>query len=63
MVIPSGVGARNWITPSAEQEDLFFPGDEWLLDAIHTHLLPLDGYTPSSDRSNAYMIRCNREGV
>ncbi|MEE3199601.1 MAG: thiamine pyrophosphate-dependent enzyme [Planctomycetota bacterium] len=59
----SVVGARNWITPSAEQEDLFFPGDAWLLDAIHTHLLPLDGYTPSSDRSNAYMIRCNREGV
>lgn len=57
------VGARNWITPSAEQEDLFFPQDSWLLDAIHTHLLPLDGYTPSTDRSSAYMIRCNREGV
>ncbi|MCH2363563.1 MAG: thiamine pyrophosphate-dependent enzyme [Planctomycetes bacterium] len=57
------VGARNWITPSAEQEDLFFPTESWLLDAIHTHLLPLDGYTPSTDRSNSYMIRCNREGV
>ena len=57
------VGARNWITPSAEQEDLFFPPESWLLDAIHTHLLPLDGYTPSTDRSNSYMIRCNREGV
>ena len=57
------VGARNWITPSAEQEELFFPADTWLLDAIHTHLVPLDGYTPSTDRSGAYMIRCNREGV
>ena len=57
------VGARNWITPSAEQEDLFFPTEGWLLDAIHTHLLPLDGYSPSTDRSNSYMIRCNREGV
>ena len=57
------VGARNWITPSAEQEELFFPTDTWLLDAIHTHLVPLDGYTPSTDRSGAYMIRCNREGV
>ena len=57
------VGARNWITPSAEQEDLFFPTESWLLDAIHTHLVPLDGYTPSTDRSGSYMIRCNREGV
>ena len=57
------VGARNWITPSAEQEALFFPTEGWLLDAIHTRLLPLAGYTPSTDRSNSYMLRRNREGV
>jgi len=57
------VGARNWITPAAELEDLFFPSPEWILDAIHTQLLPLNGYEPTSDRSAAYAIRCNREGV
>jgi len=45
------VGARNWITPAAEMEDLFFPQPTWLLDAIHTSLLPLPGYRPQTDRS------------
>ena len=45
------VGARNWITPAAEMEDLFFPQPAWLLDAIHTSLLPLPGYRPQTDRS------------
>ncbi|MFB3819390.1 MAG: thiamine pyrophosphate-dependent enzyme, partial [Candidatus Methylomirabilales bacterium] len=40
------VGARNWITPSAEQEQLFFPQPGWLLDAIHARLLRLPGYQP-----------------
>jgi 2-oxoisovalerate dehydrogenase E1 component len=57
------VGARNWITPCAELEDLFFPSEKWILDAIHTHLLPLSGYEPTTDRSAAYAIRCHREGV
>jgi 2-oxoisovalerate dehydrogenase E1 component len=57
------VGAKNWITPCAEQEDIFFPGKEWILDAIHTQILPLPGYTPTSDRSVAYFLRTNREGV
>ncbi len=57
------VGARNWITPAAEQEDLFFPDAEWILDAIHAQLMPLRGYTPKTDRSAAYMLRCHREGV
>jgi 2-oxoisovalerate dehydrogenase E1 component len=57
------LGAKNWITPCAEQEDMFFPGKEWILDAIHTQLLPLDGYRPTSDRSSAYLLRTHREGV
>jgi len=57
------VGARNWITPCAELEDLFFPDEEWILDAIHTQLLPLGGYEPTTDRSGAYAMRCHREGL
>jgi 2-oxoisovalerate dehydrogenase E1 component len=57
------VGARTWITPAAEQEDLFFPNAAWILDAIHTQLLPLRGYTATTDRSNASLLRAHREGV
>lgn len=57
------VGSRNWITPAAEMEDLFFPGPDCLLDAIHAHVLPLPGYRPKSDRSSTYVLRTNREGV
>ena len=57
------VGARNWITPAAEMEDLFFPQPGWLLDAIHTYLLPLRGYRPQTDRSVAARLREYRMGV
>ena len=35
------VGARNWITPPAELEDMFFPTQEWIIDTIHERILPL----------------------
>jgi 2-oxoisovalerate dehydrogenase E1 component len=57
------VGAKNWITPAAEMEGLFFPGSAWLLDAIHTHVLPLKGYQPSRDNSVAALLRDHQEGV
>jgi 2-oxoisovalerate dehydrogenase E1 component len=57
------VGARNWITPSAEMEDFFFPQSGWLLDAIHTYLLPLRGYQPQMDRSVGARLREHRLGV
>jgi 2-oxoisovalerate dehydrogenase E1 component len=57
------VGARNWITPAAEMEDLFFPQPGWLLDAIHTSLLPLPGYRPQTDRSAEARRREHRLGL
>jgi 2-oxoisovalerate dehydrogenase E1 component len=57
------VGARNWITPAAEMEDIFFPSAPWLLDAIHASVLPLKGYKPSSDRGAAARLRDHREGT
>ena len=41
---PVVVGARNWITPAAELETLFFPQPAWLLDAIHERILPVPGH-------------------
>jgi len=57
------VGAKNWITPAAELEDLFFPQASWLLDAIHTRLRPLPGYRPSRDCSREVRLAEEREGV
>ncbi|MGQ9591258.1 MAG: alpha-ketoacid dehydrogenase subunit alpha/beta [Planctomycetota bacterium] len=57
------VGSKNWITPPAELENLFFPSASWILDAVHAHIVPLKGYTPSEDRSPAVLLRDAREGV
>jgi 2-oxoisovalerate dehydrogenase E1 component len=57
------VGARNWITPAAEVEELFFPQPGWILDAIHAHLTPLAGYRSQTDRSVDGRLREHRLGV
>ena len=57
------VGAKNWITPAAEMEDLFFPQPSWILDAIHTQLRPLPGYRPSGDWSLEARLRDGRMGL
>ena len=57
------IGSRNWITPAAELEDLFFPQVSWMLDAIHERILPLKGHVPSSNQNNMELLRRNRTGV
>lgn len=41
---PVVVGARNWITPCGELEKEFFPQPEWIIDAIHQKIMPLQGH-------------------
>lgn len=60
---PVVVGARNWITPPAELEAMFFPQASWLLDAIHEQILPLPGYRPESRQNCGELIRRARLGV
>jgi 2-oxoisovalerate dehydrogenase E1 component len=60
---PAVVGSRNWITPAAEMESLFFPQKEWLLDTIHERILPLPGYTVSTVQTVAEITRRNEGGV
>ena len=60
---PVVVGSRNWITPAAELETLFFPQPAWLLDAIHERILPLKGHQPTTNQSAGEMIRRARLGV
>lgn len=60
---PVVVGARNWITPPDEVEESFFPYPSDILDAIHTHILPLSGYTPKRPCDPEDLLRRSREGV
>jgi 2-oxoisovalerate dehydrogenase E1 component len=60
---PVVVGSRNWITPAAELEALFFPQPAWLLDAIHERILPLKGYQPQTNQTLEELIRRSRLGV
>ncbi|CCW35105.1 pyruvate/2-oxoglutarate dehydrogenase complex, dehydrogenase component beta subunit [Chthonomonas calidirosea] len=60
---PIVVGARNWITPPDEIEESFFPYPSDILDAIHTHILPLPGYTPKRVCDKSDLLWRSREGV
>ncbi|MBS7262796.1 MAG: dehydrogenase [Eubacteriales bacterium] len=60
---PVVVGSRNWITPCFEMEKYFFPQPEWFLDAIHTKIMPLPGYTPTANFTETEQIRRCKLGV
>lgn len=57
------VGSRNWITPAAEMEELYFPQKDWILDAIHERILPLKGRTPTTVQTSLELARRARLGV
>lgn len=57
------IGARNWITPAAELEDMFFPQKEWFLDAIHERVLPLPGHEVTTRQAASTILERNRIGV
>ncbi|MBZ5583741.1 MAG: dehydrogenase [Acidobacteriia bacterium] len=60
---PVVVGSRNWITPAAELETLFFPQPAWILDAIHERIVPLKGHRPSTNQTPGELSRRARLGV
>ncbi len=57
------VGARNWITPAAELEDMFFPQSEWIIDTLHERILPLAGHQPTTIQTPGELLRLTRLGV
>ena len=57
------VGSRNWITPAAELEELFFPQKEWIVDTVHEVIVPLRGHACSTVQTNLEMARRARLGV
>ena len=60
---PVVVGSRNWITPAYELEDAFFPGADWIIDAIHERIMPLAGHTVTTNQTLGELSRQNRLGV
>ncbi len=60
---PVVVGSRNWITPAYELEEYFFPQKEWIIDAIHAKILPLEGHQVSNDFTTAEQLRRSKHGV
>jgi len=60
---PVVVGSRNFITPAAEMEEVFFPQVSWILDSIHLKMLPLPGYQPATNQSYGEIVRKYRRGV
>lgn len=60
---PAIVGAQNWITPPFEFDKYFFPGKEWILDAINQDLIPLPNYVPVTAGSSVERMRKLKEGV
>jgi 2-oxoisovalerate dehydrogenase E1 component len=57
------VGSRNWITPAAEMEELYFPQKDWILDAIHERILPLPGHAPKTAQTPGELARRAKKGV
>jgi len=60
---PVVVGAHNWVTPSAELEEMYFPQPGWLLDAIHERIMPLKDYRPGTVQTLGELVRTSRLGV
>jgi 2-oxoisovalerate dehydrogenase E1 component len=60
---PVVVGSRNWITPAYELEKYFFPQADWIIDAIHTKIMPLEGHVSQTDFKAKTQIQRNQEGI
>lgn len=60
---PVVMGSRNWITPAAELEEIFFPQKEWILDTVHENIMTLAGYAVKTDQSESEIRRRYRSGI
>jgi len=57
------VGSRNFITPAAEMEDVFFPQKAWIIDTVHERLVPLAGHVPTTVQTKGEVLRRNKLGL
>lgn len=57
------VGSKNWITPPAEMEAYYFEHASNILDAINEQIVPLKGYVPVHNYTDAEFLRTQKAGV
>ena len=60
---PVVLGSRDWITPAFELEYAFFPQVDSFIDAIHEKIVPLKGYVPTRNYTDAEQIRRAKAGI
>jgi len=60
---PVVVGSRNWIVPAHELEHYFFPQAEWIIDAIHQKIMPLEGHVVKNDFGDEIILKRNKMGI
>jgi len=60
---PVVVGSRNWIVPAHELEHYFFPQADWIIDAIHQKIVPLEGHVSKNDFGEESLLNRSRQGV
>jgi len=60
---PTVVGAQNWITPPYEYDDAFFPQEKWIIDAVNERIMPIAGYTPTTNCTLVEQERKAKAGV
>jgi 2-oxoisovalerate dehydrogenase E1 component len=44
-------------------EEYFFPQPDWLLDAIHEKIIPLNGHQVKNDFSTNKSLSLNKNGI
>ncbi|MBF0431792.1 MAG: dehydrogenase [Fibrobacteria bacterium] len=60
---PVVLGSRNWITPAAELEPIFFPQKHWLLDAINEKIIPLKNYQSATNQTLGELVNRAKQGI
>lgn len=60
---PVVVASRNWITPAHELEHFFFPQPDWIVDAVHERIMPLEGHKVKNNYTNDNLLLQKRKGI
>jgi len=60
---PVVLGSKNSVSPCLELEKFFYPQSEWIIDAIHQKIMPLDGHFPKFDFTRMEKVRKEKLGI
>ncbi len=60
---PVVVGSRNWITPPAEMEEIYFPQVDAIVDALNEQILPIANRKAVRNMSDGEFLRQSQKGV